>query len=151
MMTIILSVVKAAILGFLAYLVWFDIKYKKVPNKVLLVMLPCTVLHLILSTIEYGWSSLLYGILGALLGGGLLLISAMMTKGGVGGGDIKLAAVLGLAVGFEGMVVLLISACLGAMAYALFCRYMLRMQMIRIAFVPFMTIGYILSVIYNFI
>ena len=37
MMTIILSVVKAAILGFLAYLVWYDIKYKKVPNKVLLV------------------------------------------------------------------------------------------------------------------
>lgn len=151
MMTIILSVVKAVILGFLAYLVWYDIKYKRVPNKILLVMLPFTALHLVLSTIAYGWLVLLYGILGALFGGGLLLTTAMFTKGGIGGGDIKLAAVLGLATGLEGMIVLLISACIGAMVYAMFCKYVLRMQFIRIAFVPFMTAGYILSVVCNFI
>ncbi len=45
---------------------------------------------------------------GALLGGGLLLAVAMITNGGMGGGDIKLAAMMGAFLGWSGLLVALL-------------------------------------------
>jgi Flp pilus assembly protein protease CpaA len=45
--------------------------------------------------------------LGALVGGGLVLLVAIVSRGGMGGGDIKLAALLGAALGWRGAVVAL--------------------------------------------
>lgn len=44
------------------------------------------------------------GILGFVVGGGLMLALAHLSKGGMGGGDIKLTAVLGLFLGWKGIL-----------------------------------------------
>jgi leader peptidase (prepilin peptidase)/N-methyltransferase len=50
---------------------------------------------------------LLEAVLGALVGGGLLLLVAVISRGALGGGDIKLMAMLGAALGWKSALVVL--------------------------------------------
>jgi len=45
--------------------------------------------------------------LGALVGGGVLLLVAIVSRGGMGGGDVKLMAMLGAALGWRGALIAL--------------------------------------------
>ena len=51
-----------------------------------------------------GQRTLFSAISGALLGGGLLFAVRMLSRGGIGGGDVKLAAALGLWTGHTGIL-----------------------------------------------
>ncbi len=55
-------------------------------------------------------SKLTGGILGFFAAGLLLLVIALVSKGGMGGGDIKLGAVMGLFLGWQGVIVALFIA-----------------------------------------
>ncbi|MCP1159959.1 prepilin peptidase [Bacillus infantis] len=72
-----------------------DIKYMIIPDKVLLVFAVIFLLERIFLPLSPWWDSLL----GAAAGFFLLLFIAVISKGGMGGGDIKLFAVIGLALG----------------------------------------------------
>lgn len=72
-----------------------DTAYMLIPNKILLFFLPLLVLGRVLSPLEPWWDSLL----GAAIGFGVLLLIAVVSKGGMGGGDIKLFFVIGLVLG----------------------------------------------------
>ncbi|MGD6895118.1 prepilin peptidase [Bacillus infantis] len=72
-----------------------DIKYMIIPDKVLLVFAVIFLLERIFFPLSPWWDSLL----GAAAGFFLLLFIAVISKGGMGGGDIKLFAVIGLALG----------------------------------------------------
>lgn len=72
-----------------------DIAYMLIPDKVLLFFLPLLVVGRILSPLEPWWDSLL----GAAVGFGILLFIAIVSKGGMGGGDIKLFFLLGYVLG----------------------------------------------------
>lgn len=72
-----------------------DIAYMLIPDKILLFFLPLLVLGRVLSPLEPWWDS----ILGAVIGFGILLLIAVISKGGMGGGDIKLFFVIGLVLG----------------------------------------------------
>jgi leader peptidase (prepilin peptidase) / N-methyltransferase len=50
------------------------------------------------------------GLLGFLIGGGLLLIIILVSRGGMGAGDMKLMAMIGLFVGLRGVAVVLLAA-----------------------------------------
>jgi Flp pilus assembly protein protease CpaA len=53
--------------------------------------------------------------LGALVGGGVVLLIAIVSRGGMGGGDIKLMAMLGAALGWRGaLAALALSQVVGA-------------------------------------
>ena len=52
----------------------------------------------------FGQVALLSAVSGALLGGGGLFVVRVLSHGGVGGGDVKLAAALGIWTGFEGIL-----------------------------------------------
>ncbi|MBB4825851.1 leader peptidase (prepilin peptidase)/N-methyltransferase [Sporosarcina luteola] len=72
-----------------------DIAYMIIPDKV---VLPFAVLFLVLRffiPLEPWWDSLLGGVVGF----GVLYLIAVLSKGGMGGGDIKLFLVIGFAVG----------------------------------------------------
>lgn len=51
--------------------------------------------------------------LAAALGGGIFLLIALVSRGGIGGGDIKLVATLGLWLGAETLLNVVIAACIG--------------------------------------
>lgn len=77
-----------------------DITYMLIPDKILLVFAGIFLLERILIPLSPWWDSLL----GAAIGFTLLLLIAIVSKGGMGGGDIKLFAVVGFVVGTKVML-----------------------------------------------
>lgn len=72
-----------------------DIAYMLIPDKILLFFLPFLIIGRILSPLEPWWDSLV----GAAIGFSILLLIAVISKGGMGGGDIKLFLLIGLVLG----------------------------------------------------
>lgn len=100
-----------ALLASLAVIVTVsDIRYMRIPNAVLLAFAP---MLLALRMLCPGEHAILYYLLGALAGGGILLAAALLSRGGMGLGDVKLLAVLGLALGWPGTLLALM---LGSLA-----------------------------------
>lgn len=79
------------------------------------------------------------------LGGGvgffLLLSIAVATNGGIGGGDIKFATVLGLYYGVSGLCLILIVSCLSAFFAILPYRLRYKSKSTTIPFAPFLFLG----------
>ncbi|MCA1031926.1 prepilin peptidase [Bacillus timonensis] len=74
-----------------------DINYMLIPDKVLLFFAPLFLIERIFIPLNPWWDILLGGIVGFCL----LLLIAIISKGGMGGGDIKLYGVLGFALGWK--------------------------------------------------
>lgn len=152
-MITIRSAIKLAVAVYLLGLAIYDIRHKRVRNEALLVLLGLVLLGCTIEIwqTERVWLTLASMVLGAISGGGILLAAAVVTKGGIGGGDIKLAAVLGLAVGFEGMLAILIVASLLALIVGTVKRLIQKEKNLRLAFVPFIAAGYYLTLVPQFI
>ncbi len=88
-----------------------DIDHHLIPDGFNLTVATTGILYLLgVRVHQVGFSALLYGVLGSVLGAGLFLLIAVISKGGMGGGDIKLVAALGLWFGWKGLLVLLFIA-----------------------------------------
>ncbi|NLY54814.1 MAG: prepilin peptidase [Firmicutes bacterium] len=59
-------------------------------------------------------------LLGGVLGCGLFYVIYVVSRGGLGGGDVRLASLLGLALGLERLPLALILACISGAAVAIF-------------------------------
>lgn len=81
-----------------------DIHYMIIPDKVLLFFAPLLLIGRLLIPLTPWWSA----IIGSVVGFSLLLFISYISKGGLGGGDIKLFAVLGLPLGLKGILLALI-------------------------------------------
>ncbi|WP_195986083.1 A24 family peptidase [Clostridium sp. D33t1_170424_F3] len=84
-----------------------DAKNKLVPNRLVLVMLGGWMLAMtpqLFWQIEKTLPVLLSGVLGALLGGAVFLTVYLMSRHGLGGGDVKFMAVAGLYLGVQGVL-----------------------------------------------
>ncbi|MER2126910.1 prepilin peptidase [Solibacillus sp.] len=87
-----------------------DISYMLIPDKVLLFFLPLFTVGRILSPLTPWWDSAL----GAVVGFFVLLLIAVLSKGGMGGGDIKLFLLIGLVLGtLHTLLTLFLAAVLG--------------------------------------
>lgn len=72
-----------------------DIAYMLIPNKILLFFAPLLIIGRILAPLDPIWDA----VVGAVVGFSLLLLIAIVSKGGMGGGDIKLFLLIGLVLG----------------------------------------------------
>jgi leader peptidase (prepilin peptidase) / N-methyltransferase len=89
-----------------------DIKYMLIPDKILLFFAGIFLVERIFIPLSPWWDS----ILGAAVGFTLLLVISFVSKGGMGGGDIKLYALLGFVLGTKLVLMsLFISTLLGAL------------------------------------
>lgn len=88
-------VVALTIISMFIIIIVSDINYMLIPDKILLWFAGIFLLERIIWPLTPWWDSLL----GALVGFLLLLIIALVSKGGMGGGDIKLYALLGFVLG----------------------------------------------------
>lgn len=90
-----------------------DIAYMLIPNKVLLPFGMAIALLRFFSPLSPWWDSLL----GAAVGFLVLFLIAIVSKGGMGGGDIKLFLVIGLVLGTQlTMLTLFLAASIGSVA-----------------------------------
>ncbi len=89
------AVPAALFLLVLGLVTWTDLEARLVPDRMLLVAAAGAVL-IAVAWPPAPWQSALFG---ALVLGGVALLLAIFSKGGLGGGDVKLAAVIGLFLG----------------------------------------------------
>ncbi len=144
MTTIIPSVSELLMVGALTGFSIYDIRRHRVPDKALLGFLPVALLSCGGQILCTGPPVIPSMLLGSAAGFGILLTSAMLTKGGIGGGDIKLAAILGLSAGLRRTIGLLGFASVAAVLAGLVLRLMKKPDT-HLPFVPFMTAGYFLT------
>ena len=144
-MITIRTVTELHTLGYLIGLSVYDIRYKRVTNTSLLLLLPAVFLIGITEIRSAG--DMLSFLLGGLSGGGILLAAAMATKGGIGGGDIKLMTLLGLMAGLYDTLLILMTASVLALLYGTVKRIVTHDKNLRLAFVPFLTLGYAATLI----
>jgi len=102
------SLLKSAILITCSYIAMiFDINAKRIPNMLVLIMITMWVLLIIPMLVldaGKGFGILTDSIYGLLLGGGLFLLVYVISKKGLGGGDVKFMAAAGLYLGFAGTI-----------------------------------------------
>ncbi len=147
----IVTIVQIALLGIGVWLIVIDAKTHRLPNRI---VLPTLAVLLTLVALEALLTARTGPLIGALLGmlilGGFYAVLRLMSRDGMGGGDVKLAAVIGLVLGWHGWQALAVGAAsafvLGAL-YALILMVLRRAdRSTRIAFGPWMIVGAVLGV-----
>lgn len=138
---------KALILtSFLLVITYIDYDHQLILDKVLLFMAGAGALIECL-TPSVGLLSVLAG---SLAGGGLLLLIAIASKGGMGGGDIKLATVLGIYLGAKlTLLALFLSFVIGGVVAVFILLFKRKGRRDCIPFGPFIAAGAFLSLLYG--
>ncbi|MDQ0208009.1 prepilin peptidase [Alkalicoccobacillus murimartini] len=133
------TIVALLLVSLLAIIFVSDMRYMLIPDKVLLFFtVPLILMRVFVAPLTPWWDAWF----GALLGFGLLLLIAIISRGGMGGGDIKLFAVLGLVLGWKMVLLtLFLASTYGAIfgGGALLLRKVKRKQ--AIPFGPFIAAG----------
>ncbi len=97
-------------ISLLVIIVVSDLAYMLIPDKVLVFFLPVLAIGRVLSPLTPWWDSLV----GAVVGFGILYIIAVLSNGGMGGGDIKLFFLIGLVLGtIDTLLTLFLAAVIG--------------------------------------
>ncbi|MFI7580517.1 prepilin peptidase [Kocuria kalidii] len=106
--------------GVAVVLTTIDLRHHLLPNAVVLPTLGIGfVLLAMAATGENAWGALLRAVLGAVVLFVLYLVLALISPAGLGMGDVKLAAVLGLFLGYQGWGALFVGALLASVLGAL--------------------------------
>jgi len=127
----------------LATLVVTDLSIRTIPNRVLLLCLaPVAILHLSgLEPVTAGQH-----LLGGVLGFAAFGIGALASHGEIGGGDVKLMGLVGLAVGPAGLLAVLVFLAIGLLS-TLALRALLHrpVRRVRVPMAPYLAGGLIVS------
>lgn len=99
-----------------------DYKVKKIPNAVTLLLLLLRCFFMAWGIIVHHDSiktTILYSLVGMLFGGGFILICMIISKGGIGAGDLKIFAVIGLYFGLPGLIQIMVYSLLLSALWAI--------------------------------
>jgi leader peptidase (prepilin peptidase)/N-methyltransferase len=106
-----------AVVGVLLAVV--DLQHRLLPNRVVLPALAAGTALLLLAALADGaWDALLRAVLGAAALFAVYLVLALVSPGGLGMGDVKLAALLGLYLGWLGWAAVVLGALAGFVVQA---------------------------------
>jgi leader peptidase (prepilin peptidase)/N-methyltransferase len=123
-----------------------DLQHRLLPDRVVLPTLVAgAALLLLAAAAEGSWADLLRAVLGAAVLFGVFLVLALISPRGLGMGDVKLAAVVGLFLGWLGCGVVLLGAVAGFVVQAVLALVLLALGRIRrdaeLPFGPAMLVG----------
>jgi len=125
---------------------FIDYKHKIIPNRLNILILLLGIISLVFN---FKLNILYSSLLGFLIGGGLFLLIAIVSRGAMGGGDIKLMAVLGLFFGIKKiMLITLLSFISGAIISIILLIFKIKGRKDYIPFGPFIVIGAIVTTFY---
>ena len=139
-------VVAVVLLGALVAITAIDLQHQIIPD---VITLPGIVAGF-LANLAGGRVSWLDSLIGVLLGGGVFLVIILVSGGGMGGGDMKLGAMLGAFLGWKVVLVALFVAVVlgGALAIALLTTGM-RRRKDAIPFGPFLALGGVIGLFWG--
>jgi len=122
-----------------------DMKYREIEDEIHIAALGAGLMGLVIKGFQP-----LDAFLGLLAGGGILLLIAILTKGGMGGADIKLNAVYGTILGLRLLVLsLVIAFAAGALASLLLILFRIKNRKDVIPFSPFLSIGALTAFVFG--
>lgn len=131
----------ALLCSLLLVLTLIDFKYFILPNILVLIVFILGILYMLLVKKQY-----LDSLWGVLAGGGFFLLLMLVTRGNMGGGDIKLMAALGVWLGLKGTVMTMLFAfVIGALASVIVLIKNGGGRKTMIPFGPFISAGTIIS------
>ena len=135
-----------ALVSLLVIVTVSDLAYMIIPDKILLFFLPLFIALQMIIPNTYWVDSLL----GGLIGFGLLFIISLLTGGGMGGGDIKLFALLGFILGVKYVVLaFFFSVIIGAVFGMIVLLIGVLKKRQPMPFGPFIAVGALLSYFYG--
>ena len=124
-----------------------DLKIQIIPN---CISLPGIVLGLLINLIPSSPVGFLNALYGMLLGGGLFYVVALVSRGGMGGGDIKLIAMFGAFLGWQNcLVTIFCGVLLGSFIGIILLLLRRKGRKDPIPFGPFLCIGALISLFYG--
>ncbi|MDR0492007.1 MAG: A24 family peptidase [Oscillospiraceae bacterium] len=128
----------------------FDIKTKRIPNSLILIMAAAWIMsmtpELFLDT-DLSLKLLAGSALGFAIGGGLFLLVYLISRKGLGGGDVKFIAVAGLYLRFDGVLTaMLYGSILGALTGLTLMAFKKIGRKDMIPLVPFLYLGILIAV-----
>lgn len=130
-----------------------DAREKLVPNRLILIMLAAWAIVLVpqlLMHLEQTIPILISSLLGALLGGLVFLSVYLLSRHGLGGGDVKFMTAAGLYLGISGvMPTMLVGSVLGAVTGVSLILMKKLERKGTIALVPFLYIGIVLTMLFR--
>ena len=135
----------------LAGFAFYDHRHHRIRNAALLAFLPCCLLYLPVAAYARPGTTfpeaLLHCAMGFLSGFLLLLSVSLATDGGIGGGDIKLAALLGIPLGATALMAALALSCLFALIYLGIRKACKRQAAGNIPFAPYLFFGCLAAIL----
>ena len=145
------SLFRTSLLIILSYIAMvIDIKTKHIPNILILVMIAgwlLLIIPMLFFDTENGIMVLVDSIYGLLLGGGLFLLVYLLSRKGLGGGDVKFMSAAGLYLGFSGTIPVIL---FGTVIAALTGLVLILLKKINrkdsIPLAPFLFIGILITV-----
>ena len=131
----------------------FDIKTKKIPNKLVLAMFAAWVLAMmpkLFLDIDTATVMLWDAVLGFVVCGGLFLLVYIISRKGLGGGDVKFMAVAGLYIGFAGALsAMLYGTVLAGLVGLVLMLFKKIGRKDTIPLAPFLYIGILITIFYR--
>lgn len=129
-----------------------DLEHYIVPNRIVVATLAVSIpLLVVAALVEGDWSSLRSALIGSVAAGAGLLVINLISPAGMGMGDVKLALVLGLFLGWLelGLVLvgLFLGFLLGAVGGLLLIALGLRSRKDHVPFAPFLAGGAVVSIL----
>ena len=127
-----------------------DLEHGIIPNKI---VYPAMAVALVISVL-LSQTRTVPGIVEAAIGGGiglgLFLLIVLVSKGGMGWGDVKLAALIGLVTGFPLVfVALLLAVILGGLVAVILLLFKLKKRKEGIPFAPYLSLGAIITLLFG--
>ncbi|WP_223627797.1 A24 family peptidase [Microbacterium sp. EST19A] len=147
----LVALAHGALLGVGGWLIVIDVRTHRLPNRIVLPTLAALIALVVIDAVVTGESgAMVRALLGMLVLGGFYALLRLISRSGMGGGDVKLAAVIGLVLAWHGWSELVVGA---ASAFVLGSLYALALVLLRradgttrIAFGPWMIAGAVFGV-----
>lgn len=135
----------------LIVITFIDLKEMIIPDILVLIILILSVLHKGFNYFVYGQSpEILSSLGGLLLAGGLFLLIVVLSKGGMGGGDVTLIAALGFILGIKYILVnILLSFLFGAIISLVLLATKIKTRKDPIPFGPFIVLAFFVTLIWG--
>jgi len=146
-----LSLLKLALLIIFSYIAMIiDVRTRQIPNKLVFMMFVVWLLLIMPLTLygtQVGIRALTDSLLGLITGGGLFLLVYLISRKGLGGGDVKFMATVGLYLGFANTLPAILY---GTVLAAIFGLVLLLLKKIRskdtMPLAPFMFVGIMITI-----
>lgn len=148
------AVLYAVLCSALIVITFIDLDFQIIPDRITLVGIPVGLVagSLILPDPFMRFSALGFksSLIGFLVGGGLFYLIAVVSKGGMGGGDIKMMAMIGGLMGWKSVLLITFLGSLSGSVIGIFLMvYKGKGRKSKIPFGPFLALGTVITLFFG--